>query len=49
MNKMKNGMIPCDVYVLFNGRVTELIGTNVNFEFEILILNFEFDLRWVLL
>ena len=23
---------PCDVYVLFNGRVTELIGTKIKFE-----------------
>ena len=37
--------MPCDVYVLFNGRVTELIGTNINFEFKILILDFEFNLR----
>ena len=45
MNKIKNGKIPCDVYVLFNGRVSELIGTNINFEFKILILNFEINLR----
>ena len=37
--------MPCDVYVLFNGKVTELIGTNIEFEFKIFILNFEFDLR----
>ena len=50
MNKIKkNGNIPCDVYVLFNRRVTELIGTNINFEFKILILNLEFNLREVLL
>ena len=30
-------MIPRDVYLLFNGRVTELIGMNINFEFKILI------------
>ena len=35
----------CDVYVRFNERVTELIGINKNFEFKILILNFEFNLR----
>ena len=45
MNKIKNVKIPCDVYVLFNGKVTELIGTNINFEFKILISNFEFNLR----
>ena len=44
-NKIKNEKIPCDVYVLFNKRVTELIGTNINFEFKILILIFEFNLR----
>ena len=37
--------IPCDVYVPFNGRVTELIGLNINFEFKILILDFEFNSR----
>ena len=45
MNKIKNVKIPCDVYVRFNGRVTELISANINFEFKILILNFEFNLR----
>ena len=39
----------CDVYILFNGRVTELISMNINFEFKILILNFEFNLRQILL
>ena len=38
-------MKPCDVYVHLNGRVTELIGSNINFEFKIIILNFEFNLR----
>ena len=33
------------IYVLFIGMVTELIGMNINFEFKILILNFEFNLR----
>ena len=41
---------PYDVYVLFNGRVTELIGTKIKFEIKkILILNFEFNLIKVLL
>ena len=35
----------CDVCVHFNGRVTELIGTNINFESKFLISNFEFNLR----
>ena len=30
---------------VFNGKVTELMGTDMNFEFKILILNFEFNLR----
>ena len=29
---------------VFNGKVTELISTNINFEFKILILNFEFKI-----
>ena len=33
MNKIKKGKIPWDVYVRFNGMVTELIGMNINFEF----------------
>ena len=37
INFLKTGKIPCDIYVLFNGRVTELIGTNINFELQILI------------
>ena len=37
MNKIENGKTPCDMYVRFNGSVTELIGTNINFELEILI------------
>ena len=34
-------MIPCDVFVRFNGRVTELIGMNVilNLKFKIQIWN----------
>ena len=34
------------MYVLFNGSVTELIGTKMKFEIKkkILILNFEFNL-----
>ena len=32
---------PCDVYVLFNGRITELIGhENIIWKLKILILNF---------
>ena len=34
---------------MFQWKVTELMGMNINFEFKILILNFEFDLRLVLL
>ncbi len=45
MNKIKNGKTPCALNVHFNGKVTELMGTNINFEFKILILNFEFNLR----
>ena len=30
--------------VLFNGRVTELIGTKIKFEIKNLILNFDFNL-----
>ena len=38
MNKiLKNGKTPCDGNVRFNGKVTELMGTNINFEFKILI------------
>ena len=33
------------MYVLFYGRVTELIDTNINFEFKISILNFEFKIN----
>ena len=40
----KNEMKPCDVYVLFNGRLTELIGTKIKLKLEIEILNFEFNL-----
>ena len=36
--KSKNDQKSCDVYVLFNGRVTELIGTKIKFEIE----NFNF-------
>ena len=43
--KEKDENTPCDVYVLFNGRVSELIGSYINFEFKIFIKNFEFDLR----
>ena len=33
MNKnLKNEKKPYDVYVLFNGRVTEFIGTKIKFE-----------------
>ena len=41
----KNEKKPCDMYVLFNGKVTELIGTKIKFETKkISILNFEFNL-----
>ena len=43
--KQKNRKTPCDVYVSFNGKVIEFMGTNINFEFKILILNFELNLR----
>ena len=33
----------CDVYVLFNGRVTELIGTKIKFE----IKNSNFNLNLI--
>ena len=32
-----------DVYVLFNGEVTELIGMKIKLKLKILILNFEFN------
>ena len=44
MNKIKNRKKPCDVNVRSNGKVTELMGTNINFELKILILNFEFKI-----
>ena len=48
--KLKNEKKPCDVYVLFYGRVTELIGTKIKFEIKsILILNFKLNLIYVLL
>ena len=31
--KLKNEKKPCDVYVLFNGGVTELIGTKIKLKF----------------
>ena len=41
--KLKNGeKEQCDVYLLFNGRVTELIGTKIQFE----IKNFNFKF-WI--
>ena len=46
MNKMKQNKIkkdekkPCDVYILFNGWVTELIGTKIKFEIKNLNLKF---------
>ena len=40
--KKKNEEKPCDMYVLLNGRVTELIGTKI--KFEIKNFNFEFNL-----
>ena len=44
MNKIRqnkrNKKKPCDVYVLFNGRVTELIGMKI--EFEIKNISFKF-------
>ena len=43
--KLKNELKPCDVYLLFNKRVTELIGTKIKLKLKILILNFEFNLR----
>ena len=49
MNKIKNGKTPCEVNIRFNGKVTELMGTNINFWFKILFLNFEFNLKQVLL
>ena len=33
---------PCDVYVLFNGRVTELIGSKIRIKFEIKNFNLKF-------
>ena len=36
-------MKPYDVYVLFNGGVIELIGTNIKLILKISILNFEFN------
>ena len=39
-NKIKNVKKPSDVYVLFNGRGFELIGTKI--KFEIKIINFKF-------
>ena len=48
MKKKKNFFLnekkPCDVCVLFNGRVTELIGTKIKFEIKNFNLNFEFNL-----
>ena len=41
---LKNEEKPYDVYVLFNRRVTELIGTKMKLKLKILILNFEFNL-----
>ncbi len=43
-NKITNKKKPCDVYVLFNGSVTELIGTKKKLKIKNLILNFEFNL-----
>ena len=38
MNKMKKkGKTSCEVNVRYNGKVIELIGTNINSEFKILI------------
>ena len=38
MNKiLKNGKTPYEVYVRFNGKLTELIDTNINLGFRILI------------
>ena len=31
MNRIKNGKTPCEVNVRFNEKVTELMGTNINF------------------
>ena len=42
--KWKNEKKSYDVYVLFNGGVTELIGTKIKLKLKILILNFEFNL-----
>ena len=45
MNKnKKNEEKPCDVYLLFHGRVTELIGTKIKFEIKNFNLDFEFNL-----
>ena len=41
INFLKNEKEPCEMYVLFNGRVAELIGTKIKFE----IKNFEFNLK----
>ena len=38
LKNLKNEKKPCDVYVLFNGRVTELISRKIKFE----IKNFNF-------
>ena len=43
--KLKNGKKPYQVYVLYNKRLTELIGSKIKFKFKKhLILNFEFNL-----
>ena len=45
MNKnkiKKNAEKPFDVYILFNWRVTKLIGTKIKFE----IKNFNFKFNW---
>ena len=36
--KLKNEKKPCDEYILFNGKVAELIGRKIKFE----IKNFNF-------
>ena len=36
----KNEGKPCDLYVLFNGRVTELIGAKIKFEIKNFNLKF---------
>ena len=44
MNEIKNGKTPCEVNGRFNGKITELMDTNINFEIKILILKSEFNL-----